>query len=106
MVFLIGLYCDQYRSTSFFGNMDSGIECTLNRFSDYTKLSSVADTLEGRDAIQRDLDRLECWACVNLTKFNMAKCKVLHLGWGNPKHKYRLGNDREQHCKGGLGGIG
>lgn len=105
-MFLIGLYWDQYCSTSFFGNMDGGIECTLNRFADYTKLSSVIDTLEGRDAIQSDLDRLEWWACVNLTKFNMAECKVLCLGWGNPNHKYRLSNDRELLCRVGLRGVG
>jgi len=54
----------------FVGEMDSGTECNLSKFANDTKLCDVVDTLEGRDAIQRDLDRLERWACVNHMKFN------------------------------------
>jgi len=42
----------------------------------------------------RQLDRLERWARANIMKFKKPKCKVLHMDWGNPKRKYRLGKER------------
>lgn len=46
----------------------------IAQFADTTKQFGVADTLEGRDGIQRDLDRLERWAHVNLLIFNKVEC--------------------------------
>ncbi|GAB0186890.1 mitochondrial enolase superfamily member 1 [Grus japonensis] len=73
---------------NFVGNMDSGIKCTLSKFADNTKLCGAVDMLEGRDPIQRDLER---WARANRMKFNKDKCKVLHVGQGKPN--YRLGGE-------------
>jgi len=38
------------------------IESTINKFADGRKLEGVAETLEGCDTIQQDLDKLESWA--------------------------------------------
>jgi len=49
----------------FVSDMDSGTECTLNKFGDGTKLCGVADMLKGRDAIERDFDKLQRCACMS-----------------------------------------
>ena len=83
----------------FSGNMDSGTECTSSKSVDNNKLHNVVNMLEGRDAIQNVLDRLERWSsgmalelCQQHTAFQkMPECKFrknFYLKAGVCKHAY------------------
>jgi len=72
----------------------SGIECTLSKFADDTKVQGTIDTSVGQNAIQRDLVRLGQQAQVNLMRINKSKCRILHLGCGNSLYQYKLRDGR------------
>ena len=75
----------------FINDLDEEVQGTLIKFADDTKLGGIANTLEDRNKLQSDLDRLELWAENNRMKFNKDKCQVLHVGKRNQMHGYKMG---------------
>ena len=74
----------------YINDLDVGIISWLLKFADDTKLLYRAGSIEERNQLQADLDRLAEWSRMWQMKFNIGKCKVLHLGSNNINSKYYM----------------
>lgn len=87
-----GLVLGPILFNNFIGDIDSGVKCTFSKFAGDIKLCGIVVTLEGQDAVQRNLDRvLSSWAQVKLMRLDRSKSKIFLLGQGNPHYQYTLG---------------
>ena len=71
-------------------DIDDGITCKILKFADDTKIASKVITTIDREVLQSDLDRLTSWANKWKMKFNVDKCKVLHIERNNDHVQYSM----------------
>ena len=71
-------------------DIDDGLNSKISKFADDTKIASKVTTTGDRDNLQNDLDRLANWAHKWQMKFNVEKCKVLHIGSNNDHVNYSM----------------
>ena len=74
----------------YINDIDFGVSSKISKFADDTKLGGKALTIGDCESIQKDLDNLNNWSEKWLLKFNKDKCKIMHVGYNNLKHNYKL----------------
>ena len=69
-------------------DLDEAVKKALIRkFADDTKLAMKIETPEDAAELQRDLDGINRWAEIWEMRFNIDKCKVMHLGSNNQQYE-------------------
>ena len=71
-------------------DIDEGLGSFSRKFADDTKCARVVETVEDAEALQRDIDVMVDWARKWEMQFNVAKCKVLHIGRRNREFTYTM----------------
>ncbi|CAM5108054.1 unnamed protein product, partial [Natator depressus] len=71
----------------FINDLEKGVKSEVAKLTDDTKLlKTKADWEE----LQKDLTKLSDWATKWQMKFNVDKCKVMHIGKNNPNYTYNM----------------
>ncbi len=71
-------------------DLDDGLTCKVSKFAEDTKIASKVISTLDKEFLQRDLDKLSNWAHEWQMKFNVEKCKVMHIAINNDNVKYLM----------------
>jgi hypothetical protein len=66
----------------------------IRKFADDTKGMKIIKGSEDRQKMQEALDELYQWAELWGMAFNIPKCKVMHVGHGNPRFDYTMAGQK------------
>ena len=76
----------------FINDMPDKITSMVHLFADDTKISLRLTNQNQTNDLQNDIDRLDEWSDRWKLRFNIVKCKTMHLGYHNDKHIYQMGS--------------
>ena len=76
----------------FINDLPKRISSHIKIFADDTKIFKAIRSFSDINHIQSDINKLVQWSLKWQLYFNNDKCKVIHYGTNNPKHKYKIGN--------------
>ena len=78
----------------FINDLDSNLLSSVLKFADDTKVFGRVNSDKDREVLQQDLHRLMNWSDRWQMPFNASKCKVMHLGNGNSRFSYFMGDHK------------
>ena len=70
----------------YINDIDDTVSSKILKFADDTKITASISSVEEQHILQTDLTRLMEWSEEWQMKFNVNKCKVMHLGYNNPSY--------------------
>ena len=77
----------------FINDMPDGIQSLISLFADDTKIHLPLVNDDSTNQLQQDLEVVEAWSSAMQMRFNLKKCKVMHLGRTNEKRDYFMHTD-------------
>ena len=82
----------------YINDLPDALSCVSKLFTDDTKLYRTVDSYGDSNMLQMDLYELDNWSESWQMKFNIQKCKVLHLGRKKNPRNFYLMFDNENEC--------